>query len=108
METPKWEFFERLEKLEKLEPKIKKLEKLEKLEPKIEKLEKLERTLDRVDKLGVFNFELFFVSMAMDDPSSARKFKDSVAILLKDRGLSKEFVEAAHEFMLGICEELDK
>lgn len=96
METPKWEFFERIEKLE---PKVKKLEpKVAKLEPKV----------DDVYKMAVVTFRLGFLSWIADKPGYARKIKDVVAKMLKEVGLRRSVSEQIEDYMLSMCEEVEK
>jgi hypothetical protein len=89
METPEWDIFERLEKLE---PKIR----------------ELEPVLDRVGILSVATFELFFAHVAAEHPSFARQYKDLVVSVLKKSSISREVVEVLDEFMLKVCERCDE
>jgi hypothetical protein len=85
METPEWDLFERIEKLEKLEP-----------------------TLDRVGILSLGTFELLFIHVAAEHPSFARHYKDLVVSAFKKSSISTEVVEVLHEFMLRVCEDCEK
>ena len=98
METSEWDFFKRIEKLEKLAPKLK-------------RIEKLGRRLDRAEKLCVSTFRIVFISMVARpgiSSLSARKAKDIVAKLLKEGGLDRDVIEAMQEWMLLVCEHLEE
>ena len=96
METPKWGFFDRIEKLE---PKVAKLEpKVAKLEPKVED----------VYKMGMVSFRLAFLSWVDDRPAYARKIKDIVGKMLKEVGLRRSVAEEIEDYMLSVCEEVEE
>jgi hypothetical protein len=87
--TPKWEFFERLEKLEP-------------------KLERLEPQVDDIAKIGVVTFRLVFISLLRENPDYARKIKDIVVKMLKEVGLRRSVEEEIEGYMLSMCEEVEK
>jgi hypothetical protein len=89
METPKWEFFERIEKLEP-------------------KLEKLEPEVDDLAKLSAVTFRIVFISLLRENPGYARKIKDVVLKMLKGVGLRRNVVEEIEDYMLAMCEEVEK
>ena len=98
METPEWEFFERIEKLEKVAPELR-------------KMEKIGRRLDRVEKLCVTTFYITFISMVARpgiSSSDARKGKDIVGKILKEGGLSRDVVGDMQEWMLAVCESIEE
>ena len=92
METPKWQFFERIEKMEP---------KLEKLEPKV----------DDIGKLTTVMFRLLFMSLVVENRGmSARRIKDTVVRMLKYEGISRDVLDEMEDYMEGICivDEKDK
>ena len=98
METHEWDFFNRIEKLEKVAPELK-------------KMEKMGRRLDRVEKLCVSTFYITFISMVARpgiSSSDARKGKDIVAKILKEGGLGRDVVGDMQEWMLSVCESVEE
>ena len=98
METPEWDFFERIEKLEKVAPELK-------------KMEKLGSRLNRVEKLCVSTFKITFMSLVGRpgiSSSDARKGKDIVAKMLKEGGLSKDVVTGMQEWMVSVCDYIEE
>ena len=82
MEKHKWDFFERIEKLEKTKP-----------------------VLDEVFLMSVVNFELLFTYIAAQNPSLVRGYREWALNGLKKSNVNKGLIELLDEFMAGICEE---
>ncbi len=85
METPEWDIFDRLEKVEKLRP-----------------------ALADAAKLGTAGFLLSFIYMAGKYPSKARKLKDMVITWLKQAELSTKALDLIEKRLIIICEEVEK
>lgn len=90
METPEWEFFTRLEQLEKLEPKI-------------QELRELRPILADAYRLSVLAFAFAF-SSAASKHSNPRKLKDGWLAYLRKRGFSTETLEAVESWLTTVCE----
>lgn len=84
-ETPEFDIFSRIEKLEALKP-----------------------TAEDGRILATASFWLAFSALAIQGPDSARKLKDSLMVGLKRSGLSPGLLERLEQTLLGLCDEVEK
>lgn len=88
METPEWDIFKRIERLE------------DKTKSKL--------TLKDTSILSVLTFEIAFYAMGLHAPEFVRKHKDVLLGKLKTMGFSKEWLGILEEDLLSICDGIEE
>ncbi|GAI25273.1 unnamed protein product [marine sediment metagenome] len=90
--TEEWQFFERIEELEKIAKGLKSTE---------------TTALDGAI-VGMIAFALAFFAFYESTPSSARAGKDELMLRLKKLPLSQQTVDGLEEMMLKMCDGLER
>jgi len=85
---PEWDWFERLEKLEKMFV--------------------TKPTLHDTFVVAMLALDIAFVEAIADHPERARKLKDILMKWVKAEGISKESLENVERMLLEVCEEFEE